>query len=406
MIQMAVLGFGTVGSGVVELVDRNQDVIRKTVPEGIHVKYILDLREFPDSPYRDRITHDFQDILDDGGINVICETMGGKKPAYEFTKAALERGISVCTSNKELVAAHGPELLKTAADHQCSYLFEASVGGGIPLIRPINESLTQEKITAISGILNGTTNYIITRMEKAGLSFQDALREAQEKGYAEKNPAADVEGHDACRKIAILSSIICGKTVRYEDIPCEGISRITTTDFAYARSMNMAIKLLGISRRREDGSMSVRTAPFLVRGDHPLHSVQDVFNGVFVHGNMVDDLMFYGRGAGKFPTASAVVSDVIECARNIGRTVGFRWDDEVMKLSDPEAESYRYFVRADQIEAEKAGALLGQLSVVSHDGAPEGEIAFVTPRMTEKEFRKAESALHSVKQCIRLLEDQ
>ena len=406
MIQMAVLGFGTVGSGVVELVDRNQDVIRKTVPEGIHVKYILDLREFPDSPYRDRITHDFQDILDDGGINVICETMGGKKPAYEFTKAALERGISVCTSNKELVAAHGPELLKTAADHQCSYLFEASVGGGIPLIRPINESLTQEKITAISGILNGTTNYIITRMEKAGLSFQDALREAQEKGYAEKNPAADVEGHDACRKIAILSSIICGKTVRYEDIPCEGISRITTTDFAYARSMNMAIKLLGISRRREDGSMSVRTAPFLVRGDHPLHSVQDVFNGVFVHGNMVDDLMFYGRGAGKFPTASAVVSDVIECARNIGRTVRFRWDDEVMKLSDPEAESYRYFVRADQIEAEKAGALLGQLSVVSHDGAPEGEIAFVTPRMTEKEFRKAESALHSVKQCIRLLEDQ
>ena len=406
MIQMAVLGFGTVGSGVVELVDRNQDVIRKTVPEGICVKHILDLREFPDSPYKDRVTHDFQDILEDGDISVICETMGGKKPAYEFTKAALERGISVCTSNKELVAAHGPELLKTAADHQCSYLFEASVGGGIPLIRPINESLTQENITAISGILNGTTNYIITRMEKAGLSFNDALREAQEKGYAERNPEADVEGHDACRKIAILSSIVCGKTVRYEDIPCEGISRVTTSDFAYARAMKMAIKLLGISRRKEDGSMSVRTAPFLVRADHPLHSVQDVFNGVFVHGTMVDDLMFYGRGAGKFPTASAVVSDVMECARNIGRTVRFLWDDEVMKLSDPEAESYRYFVRADQEEAKKAEDLFDGLSPVRCEGAPEGEYAFVTPRMTEKEFRTKESELHSVKQCIRLLEDQ
>ena len=406
MIQMAVLGFGTVGSGVVELVDRNQDVIRKTVPEGICVKHILDLREFPDSPYKDRVTHDFQDILEDGDISVICETMGGKKPAYEFTKAALERGISVCTSNKELVAAHGPELLKIAADHQCSYLFEASVGGGIPLIRPINESLTQENITAISGILNGTTNYIITRMEKAGLSFNDALREAQEKGYAERNPEADVEGHDACRKIAILSSIVCGKTVRYEDIPCEGISRVTTSDFAYARAMNMAIKLLGISRRKEDGSMSVRTAPFLVRADHPLHSVQDVFNGVFVHGTMVDDLMFYGRGAGKFPTASAVVSDVMECARNIGRTVRFLWDDEIMKLSDPEAESYRYFVRADQEEAKKAEDLFDGLSAVRCEGAPEGEYAFVTPRMTEKAFRTKESELHSVKQCIRLLEDQ
>ena len=406
MIQMAVLGFGTVGSGVVELVDRNQDVIKKTVPEGIHVKYILDLREFPDSPYQDRVTHDFQDILDDGDISVICETMGGKKPAYEFTRAALEKGISVCTSNKELVAAHGPELLKIAADHQCSYLFEASVGGGIPLIRPINESLTQENITAISGILNGTTNYIITRMEKAGLSFQDALREAQEKGYAERNPEADVEGHDACRKIAILSSIICGKTVRYEDIPCEGISRITTTDFAYARAMNMAIKLLGISRRNQDGSMSVRTAPFLVRADHPLHSVQDVFNGVFIHGNMVDDIMFYGRGAGKFPTASAVVSDVIECARNIGRTVRFRWDDEAMTLSAPDSESYRYFIRIDAGEAEKAAGLFGQQPPVRHEGAPVGEFAFVTPRMTEKEFRTKESALHSVKQCIRLLEDQ
>ena len=405
MIQMAVLGFGTVGSGVVELIDRNQDMIRKTVPEGIYVKYILDLREFPGNPYEDRVTHDYTEILDDGEISVICETMGGKKPAYEFTKAALERGISVCTSNKELVAAHGPELLRIAAANHCSYLFEASVGGGIPLIRPINASLTQENITSIYGILNGTTNYILTRMEKAGLSFESALREAQEKGYAERNPEADVEGHDACRKIAILSSLICGRTVRYEDIPCEGISRITTADFGYARAMNMAIKLLGTSRRNTDGSMSVRTAPFLVRDDHPLHSVQDVFNGVFLHGNMVDNIMFYGRGAGKFPTASAVVSDVIECAKNAGRTVRFIWDDEVMALSDPEAESYRYFVRIDISEADKAGELFGQPAVIRHEGAPDGEFAFVTPRMTEKEFRTAESSLHSVKQCIRLLTD-
>ena len=299
MIQMAVLGFGTVGGGVVEVIDRNQDVIRKTVPEGIFVKYILDLRDFPGSPYNDRVTHDYQDILGDDEISVICETMGGREPAYTFTKKALERGISVCTSNKELVAAHGPELLEIARNHNCSYLFEASVGGGIPLIRPINACLRQEDITAVFGILNGTTNYILTRMEKSGLTFEDALKEAQEKGYAERNPAADVEGHDACRKIAILSSLISGKTVRYEDIPCEGISNITTADFSYARSIKRAIKLLGVSRKLADGGISVRTAPFLVREDHPLHSVQDVFNGVFVHGNMVDDLMFYGRGAGK-----------------------------------------------------------------------------------------------------------
>ncbi|HAB93589.1 MAG TPA: homoserine dehydrogenase, partial [Lachnospiraceae bacterium] len=202
MINMAVLGFGTVGSGVVELIDRNQEVIRRSVPEGIFVKYILDLRDFPESPYRDRVTHEFQDILDDSEISVICETMGGKEPAFTFSKKALERGISVCTSNKELVAAHGPELLKIAAEHSCSYMFEASVGGGIPLIRPIRACLTQENITSIFGILNGTTNYIMTRMEKAGLSFDTALKEAQENGYAERNPEADVEGHDACRKIA------------------------------------------------------------------------------------------------------------------------------------------------------------------------------------------------------------
>lgn len=405
MIQMAVLGFGTVGSGVVELIDRNQDVIRRTVPEGINVKYILDLRDFPDSPYNNRVTHDFRDILNDPEISVICETMGGKNPAYDFTSAALGRGISVCTSNKELVAAHGPELLKTAREHNCSYLFEASVGGGIPLIRPICSCLTQEDITEVIGILNGTTNYIMTRMEKAGLSFETALSEAQANGYAERNPEADVEGHDACRKIAILSSLISGKTVRYEDIPCEGISGITTTDFIYARSMNMAIKLLGVLRKTKAGGISVRTAPFLVNDDHPLHGVQDVFNGVFVHGNMVDDIMFYGRGAGKFPTASAVVSDVMECAKNPGRTIEIRWDDEVLSIADPTLESYQYFVRVAGNDAEKAFTLFKDAKVLKCDGAAEEETAFITAVMTEKEIAKACSCLGGVKQCIRLLQD-
>ena len=405
MIQMAVLGFGTVGGGVVELIDRNQEVIRKTVPQGIHVKYILDLRDFPDSPYNDRVTHDYQDILDDEEITVICETMGGKEPAYTFTKKALERGISVCTSNKELVAAHGPELLQVAKANNCSYLFEASVGGGIPLIRPINSCLTQEDITEVFGILNGTTNYILTRMEKNGLSFEEALKEAQQKGYAERNPEADVEGHDACRKIAILSSLISGKTVRYEDIPCEGISRITTADFGYARAMKMAIKLLGVSRKSQDGSLSVRTAPFLVREDHPLHSVQGVFNGVFVHGNMVDDLMFYGRGAGKFPTASAVVSDVMECAKNIGRNISFNWSDEIMALSDKAEDSYRYFVRVDDSEAAVAAYTFKAANNVSFEGAPDGETAFVTANMTEKEFAEIAKSFKTIKQCIRLLQD-
>ena len=405
MIQMAVLGFGTVGGGVVELIDRNQDVIRKTVPQGIHVKYILDLRDFPGSPYNDRVTHDYQDILDDEEITVICETMGGREPAYTFTKNALERGISVCTSNKELVAAHGPELLQVAKANDCSYLFEASVGGGIPLIRPIGTCLTQEDITEVFGILNGTTNYILTRMEKSGLSFEEALREAQQKGYAERNPEADVEGHDACRKIAILSSLISEKTVRYEDIPCEGISRITTADFGYARAMKMAIKLLGVSRKSQDGRLLVRTAPFLVREDHPLHSVQDVFNGVFVHGNMVDDLMFYGRGAGKFPTASAVVSDVMECAKNIGRNIGCGWSDEVMELADPMEDSYQYFVRLDDSEAAVAAYTFKAAGKVKFDGAPAGESAFVTPMMTEREFSQTAKSFKTIKQCIRLLQD-
>lgn len=404
MVKAAVLGFGTVGSGVVELFDINRESVTRRVPEGIEVKYILDLREFPDSPYRDRVVHDFNIILEDPEIRVICETMGGMEPAFTFSKRALEKGISVCTSNKELVAAHGPELLLTAQEHGCSYLFEASVGGGIPIIRPMNTALAPEEITQIVGILNGTTNYMMTRMEKESLSFDEVLRQAQENGYAEKNPEADIEGHDACRKIAILSSLMCGKTVRFEDVPCEGISRITMTDVAYARSMGRAIKLLGISERDpEKGTFYVRTAPYMVPADHPLHGVEDVFNAVFVHGNLVDDLMFYGRGAGKFPTASAVVSDMLECALSIGQTIPVRWSEEVMELSDPGQKAGRFFVRVPAAEREKAMRLFAGCEEVTAEGVPAGEFAFVTAAAPESAFAEGAAGLGEVLSAIRLL---
>lgn len=405
MIQIAVLGFGTVGSGVVELIDKNHEAIESTFPEGIHVKHILDLRDFPGSPYQDRVTHDFDEILSDPEIRIICETMGGKEPAYTFSRKALSRGISVCTSNKELVAAHGPELIRIARENNCNYLFEASVGGGIPIIRPMNTSLTAERITSIIGILNGTTNYIMTRMEKDNLSFDDALKEAQDNGYAERNPEADIEGHDACRKIAILSSLMCGKTVRYEDIPCEGITKITKTDFGYARSMHMAIKLLGVSQREEAGDdLHVRTAPFLVPEDHPLSTVSDVFNAVFVHGNMVDDVMFYGRGAGKFPTASAVVSDVIDSARHLGRHVVMYWDQESKPLANPREEIHRFFVRVGSIDYKAVDDLFGDVKFVTSDSPVDGEKAFVTERISEKEFREKCKFLRDLRQSIRILD--
>ena len=404
MIKAAVLGFGTVGSGVVELLDINKSSVGRRVPGGVEVKYILDLRDFPDSPYRDRVIHDFDRIVEDPEIKVICETMGGKEPAFTFTRRALEKGISVCTSNKELVAAHGPELLRIAREHSCSYLFEASVGGGIPIIRPMNVSLAPESIEKIIGILNGTTNYMMTRMEKEDISFEDVLRQAQEKGYAERNPEADIEGHDACRKIAILSSLMCGKTVRYEDIPCEGISRVTMTDVAYARSMGRAIKLLGISERDESaGTFYVRTAPYMVPDSHPLHGVEDVFNAVFVHGNLVDNLMFYGRGAGKFPTASAVVSDMLDCALNIGNTIPVCWTDEVMQLTDPATKVEEFFVRIPLSDKEKAKSLFGICHEVKAPGGPEDEFAFTTEPMTEAAFAEAAGRLAEIRSAIRIL---
>ena len=400
MVKIAVLGYGTVGSGVVEVIEKNKDEINKRATEELEVKYILDLRDIPGDPYEDRVVHDFNIILNDPEIKIICETMGGTKPAYEFTKQALSKGISVCTSNKELVASHGPELIRIAKENVCNYLFEASVGGGIPIIRPLNYSLTAEKIDSIMGILNGTTNYILTKMEKEGASFDDVLKEAQEKGYAERNPEADIEGYDACRKIAILSSLMAEKTMKYENVYTEGISKITNADFKYAAKMGRTIKLFGLSRE-EDGKYFAMVAPFLIPKTHPMSMVNGVFNAIFVHGNMLDDSMYYGRGAGSLPTASAVVSDVIDCARHIGKIIKCFWDEEEVDMKDVKDAEFKYFVRCEDTKHEEALELFEQVSLI--DAGVSGEMGFVTGLMKESDFNEKAEKLGIISR-IRLMD--
>lgn len=384
MIKIAVLGYGTVGSGVVEVIEKNKDMVNKKAGEELSIKYILDLRDFPGDPYENKVVHDYQTIVNDPEIQIICETMGGTGAAYEFTKQALQVGKSVCTSNKELVAAHGPELLTMAKEHKCNYLFEASVGGGIPIIRPLNYSLTAEKIESITGILNGTTNYILSKMEKEGADFDAVLKRAQEKGYAERNPEADVEGYDACRKIAILSSLMLGENVDYRKVYTEGITKITATDFAYAKEMDMSIKLLAMSKEVGDETLAM-VAPFMISAEHPLHMVNGVFNAVFVHGNMLGDSMYYGKGAGKLPTASAVVSDVIDCARHIGKVIMCFWDATDAKLMNVEEAENKFFFRVKSGNGEKVKAVFGEVKSVKLSGMDEEE-AFVTSLMKEKDF--------------------
>ena len=384
MIKIAVLGYGTVGSGVVEVIEKNKDMVNKKAGEELSIKYILDLRDFPGDPYENKVVHDYQTIVNDPEIQIICETMGGTGAAYEFTKQALQVGKSVCTSNKELVAAHGPELLTMAKEHKCNYLFEASVGGGIPIIRPLNYSLTAEKIESITGILIGTTNYILSKMEKEGADFDAVLKRAQERGYAERNPEADVEGYDACRKIAILSSLMLGENVDYRKVYTEGITKITATDFAYAKEMDMSIKLLAMSKEVGDETLAM-VAPFMISADHPLHMVNGVFNAVFVHGNMLGDSMYYGKGAGKLPTASAVVSDVIDCARHIGKVIMCFWDATDAKLMNVEEAENKFFFRVKSGNGEKVKAVFGEVKSVKLSGMDEEE-AFVTSLMKEKDF--------------------
>ena len=396
MIKIAVLGYGTVGSGVVEVIEKNKDMVNKKAGEELSIKYILDLRDFPGDPYESKVVHDYHTIVNDPEIQIICETMGGTGAAYEFTKQALQAGKSVCTSNKELVAAHGPELLTMAKEHKCNYLFEASVGGGIPIIRPLNYSLTAERIESITGILNGTTNYILSKMEKEGADFDAVLKRAQEKGYAERNPEADVEGHDACRKIAILSSLMLGENVDYRKIYTEGITKITATDFAYAKEMDMSIKLLAMSKEVGNETLAM-VAPFMISAEHPLHMVNGVFNAVFVHGNMLGDSMYYGKGAGKLPTASAVVSDVIDCARHIGKVIMCFWDATEAKLMNVEEAENKFFFRVKSGNEDKLKAVFGEVKSVKLPGKDEEE-AFVTSLMKEKDFAEKYEKLADI--CV------
>lgn len=336
MINIAILGYGTVGSGVFEVITKNKDVVNKKAGEEINIKYVLDLREFPGMPVEKVLTHNIDDILDDESVKVVVEVMGGVEPAYTFVKSALLKGKSVATSNKALVAAHGPELIQIARDKNVNFFFEASVGGGIPIIRPLNECLTADKILEITGILNGTTNFILTKMSKKGRNFEDVLKKAQELGYAEKDPTADIEGHDACRKIAILSSLAFGKTANFEKIHTEGITKIKKRDFEYAKELDCEIKLVGTSKRLENG-ISAMVAPIMLKKNHPLSTVDGVFNAIFVKGNMLGDTMYYGSGAGSLPTASAVVSDVIDAIRHMGENVHIDWEDEeldILELKD------------------------------------------------------------------------
>lgn len=401
MIQIAILGYGTVGSGVAEVFRTNQELIDRRAGVPVRVKYVLDLRDFPGDPVEEVLTHDFQDILQDPEVKVVAEVMGGLKPAYDFTKQCLESGKSVCTSNKELVAAHGPELMRIAQEHHVNYLYEASCGGGIPIIRALNEALTADEIDEISGILNGTTNYILTEMTENGADFEAVLKEAQELGYAERNPEADIEGHDAQRKIAILSSIAFGKTVHYEDVHTEGITKITPVDIAYAKKLKMQIRLLA-SGYRSEGKYYAIVAPFLVEKKHPLYSVNGVFNAIFVKGNMLGDAMFYGSGAGKLPTASAVAADVIEAVKSEGKTLYSGWGEGKIGLSSLDTLNRRFFVRIPADRAEAAKEVFGeQIRLFDVEEAPD-EKGFLTEVLTEKEFEEKASALGDVISRLRV----
>ena len=401
MFNIAILGFGTVGSGVYEVIKENNALLKQKTGEDLAVKKILDIREFAGSEWESLVVHDIKEIIEDDDIDVVVETMGGTSPAFEFVRDALISGKHVTTSNKALVAAHGTELLKIAREKNVNFFFEASVGGGIPIIRTITESYAGEHFKEITGILNGTTNYILT-MDVEGEDFEKALSTAQELGYAERNPEADVEGYDTCRKIAILASLATGKEVNFEEIHTEGITKIDTTDFEYAKHMKLSIKLFGDSKF-EDGKVFAFVAPVMVERDHPLYMVNDVFNGIMVEGNMLGKSMLYGSGAGKLPTASAVVADIVAITKNKDKNVAtFGWGDEKQEVADMNETSHKYFVRFKGRDAEfinKCKETFKNAKEVYLDG--KDEFALVTELMKEKDFLTALNNLGDVIKYIR-----
>ena len=399
MVKIAVFGYGTVGSGIVEVIKTNQELIDKRAGEKVDIKYILDLRDFPGDPYESLVVHDADIILSDPEVRVIAEAMGGIEPAFTFTKRALSAGKSVCTSNKELVEAKGAELLQIARENNANYLFEASVGGGIPILRPLVTSLTADHIDAVTGILNGTTNYILTKMSEEGLGFDSVLAKAQEMGYAERNPDADIKGYDAGRKIAILASLITGKNVPFDQIYTEGITDIVPADFEYAKSLGYVVKLLAMYRQKGDKYYAY-VAPAMIGRDNPLYAVSDVFNGILVHGNMLGDAMFYGAGAGKKPTASAVAGDVVDCVRAGGKLLPGGWTTEEFKLSDHRMREKRFLVR---VKNENAGEFEKEFEgSKAVDAGIDGETGFLTVSMDEFTFEEKEKKVPGIISRIRV----
>lgn len=401
MKNIAVMGFGTIGSGVVEVLEENKTIIAGRLGDEVSVKYILDLRDFPGTAIENKIVHDFEVIAKDEEIQVVVETMGGLNPAYPFVKACLEAKKHVVTSNKALVAAHGTELLAIARENQVNFMFEASVGGGIPIIRPLYQSLAAERISEISGILNGTTNFILTKMDKEGECFEDALTKAQELGYAERNPEADVEGHDTCRKIAILTAMATGKEINYEEIHTEGITKITDVDFRYAQRLGCSIKLFGSSQMDGD-RVHAWVAPVLIKPSHPLFSVSDVYNGILVKSNMLGTSMYYGSGAGKLPTASAVVADIVEALKNANQNVTLGWGANKQLIEPADTASHLFFLRI-------AGRFEKMKDVVEEAFGPTepivleylDEFAIITPKMTVGQYRAAAKKVRGIRQMIR-----
>ncbi len=395
MINVAILGFGTVGSGVAEVLTMNAASIEKKVGQAVNLKYILDVRDFPDSPYQGCFVKDFAVIENDPELDIVVETIGGARIALEFTQRALKAGKSVVSSNKELVATHGYDLHQLAKANGVSYLFEASVGGGIPILRPLVNCMAANEIQHVTGILNGTTNYILTRMIRAGLTFEQALQEAQANGYAEQDPTADVDGHDACRKICILAALSFGEHIYPEQVAAEGIRGVTLEDVAYADSCGCKIKLLGRAIRQDNGKVCAFVAPHLVQGSNPLSGVEDVFNAIAVNGNAVGDTMFYGRGAGKLPTASAVVADVVDIAKDLKRSHGNDWGPGSADLVvSADILASRWYVRCTA-SMETVRSALGEIQPLARGGAPVDEVACLTAEMTQPELMEKLAGLQA-----------
>lgn len=403
MAKVAIMGYGTVGSGVYDIIKTNSDKLSRSANgESVDIKYILDIRDFDDHPEKELFTKEFNDILNDDEVSVVAEVMGGLHPAYEFTKSLLEAGKSVVTSNKELVATYGTELLEIARGKNVNYFFEASVGGGIPIIRPMHQCLTANNILKIAGILNGTTNYILDQMIRKGKTFETALKDAQNNGFAERNPAADIEGHDACRKIAILASLASGKMIDYNDIDTDGITNITLDDVKYATAMDSVIKLIGYAQFDENGKVYSIVSPMVIKNSSPLAGVDGVFNAIMVTGDCVGDVMFYGKGAGKLPTASAVVADVVDAVKHSDRSKKIFWEKPSENImADIDSKKFEYFVRTTD-SAENVQKIFGKCEFV--DNIIDNESAFVTSPLTKSEVEEKLAKLSDVVANIRVMD--